>query len=344
MVWMSKRIFTWDGNDPQDATWSTPTQMTDTASMDVEWSAVETKPGTPTANPYNWHNDATTEDVWMAVRFQSNGEWGAWNIMRVRGEKGDTGTGISVKGSLDSVNDLPTVDNTVGDTYIVNGMLYVWDGDSWHNCGTVKGEQGAQGKSSFTSFVFSRAATKPATPVGGNYANPLPDDTYTWSDGVPDGSAILWMSKRVFWSDNVGNTDWTDPQQLTDTSDFDVDFSSAEEPGTPATNPSLWSNDSDENTIWMATRVCKNGVWSGWQVTKIKGEDGASGTGVEKYELHPSTNIVLVDKDGNIDPSSISCWVRYYTNDSYTEPTELPSNMYLRYSIDGSAYTVMDLG
>ena len=59
---MSTRIFTSDGQAPQDAYWSTPGVLTDTADIDFEFSAVAI-PGDPTNNPSNWHNTATSDDI-----------------------------------------------------------------------------------------------------------------------------------------------------------------------------------------------------------------------------------------------------------------------------------------
>ena len=59
-----------------------------------------------------------------------------------QGQKGDTGDGIQLKGSADSVNDLPTANNTDGDTYLVNGHLYVWENNSWVDAGELQGPAG----------------------------------------------------------------------------------------------------------------------------------------------------------------------------------------------------------
>lgn len=91
-LWMSTRVFTSDGNSPQEASWTTPRPTTDTADIDFEFSAVESNPGTPTTNPSNWHNAATSSDIWMAVRKCKNGVWGSWEVSKVKGEKGADGT------------------------------------------------------------------------------------------------------------------------------------------------------------------------------------------------------------------------------------------------------------
>ena len=64
-----------------------------------------------------------------------------------KGDTGATGTGITIKGSYDTyeelIHDHPT--GNVGDSYLVNGSLYVWNGNAWQNVGNIKGEKGDTG-------------------------------------------------------------------------------------------------------------------------------------------------------------------------------------------------------
>lgn len=148
----------------------------------------------------------------------------------------------------------------------------------------AQGSQGIPGVSPNTSFkavAFYRINGTPPDPVGGSYASPTP--TNGWSDGVPAGDEKLWMTTRIFSSDGKipQQVSWTTPRQMTDTADFDVEFSSEENPskptGHPNTNPE-WSNEATEDTIWMATSRMSNGEWSDWQVMRVKGENGSDGT------------------------------------------------------------------
>ena len=71
--------------------------MTDTDTYDVEFSDVDSNPGTPTTNPSNWFDPDTdtskdfTQMLWRAERECVNGTWGSWTIVRIKGEKGDKG-------------------------------------------------------------------------------------------------------------------------------------------------------------------------------------------------------------------------------------------------------------
>lgn len=148
-----------------------------------------------------------------------------------------------------------------------------------------KGDPGSTGQTSFKSFVFLRSDEEPSTPEGGSYDSPLPSPLNGWSDGTPNGTERLWMSTRIFSSDGLYPQQdvWTKPEPLADSTDFDVEYSSVENPsfptGHPNTNPE-WSNISDTTTIWMATSKKSNGEWSDWQVQKIKGEKGDKGSGI----------------------------------------------------------------
>ena len=53
----------WFYSDNRATSWTEPSQATDTASVDFEYSAVITNPGNPTTNPSNWHNDGQENDI-----------------------------------------------------------------------------------------------------------------------------------------------------------------------------------------------------------------------------------------------------------------------------------------
>lgn len=65
------------------------------------------------------------------------------------GPQGQDGIGLVIKGSFPSTDDLPTDDNSEGDTYIIEEQMWVWTGDAsgWQPVGQVgpTGPQGATG-------------------------------------------------------------------------------------------------------------------------------------------------------------------------------------------------------
>jgi hypothetical protein len=66
-----------------------------------------------------------------------------------QGPKGEDGKSVNIKGSVDSESKLPTTGNTEGDGYLVNGILWVWNGTEWKNTGASiqcpKGDKGDTG-------------------------------------------------------------------------------------------------------------------------------------------------------------------------------------------------------
>lgn len=60
------------------------------------------------------------------------------------GKDGKDGTGVNIQGSLPSEDYLPSI-GTSGEAYLINGMLYVWDGTKFENVGNIQGAKGDKG-------------------------------------------------------------------------------------------------------------------------------------------------------------------------------------------------------
>lgn len=74
----------------------------------------------------------------------SESEW----LKSLKGDKGDTGHGLEIKGVYDTIKDIrENVTNPkAGDIYQDEGqVLYLWDGETWVSLGSYKGEQGDKG-------------------------------------------------------------------------------------------------------------------------------------------------------------------------------------------------------
>lgn len=97
ILWASTAIIS--AENPSAAQWTTPRQMTDTETYDVEFSPLTSEYGNPTDNPNNWYDPQDTlpegttwEDmIWRAERTCVNGEWTAWIIVKIKGERGYAG-------------------------------------------------------------------------------------------------------------------------------------------------------------------------------------------------------------------------------------------------------------
>ena len=63
------------------------------------------------------------------------------------GDTGATGIGTTIKGSYTTYQELIAAHPTGkdGDSYLVNGSLYVWLNNTWDNVGNIKGEKGDTG-------------------------------------------------------------------------------------------------------------------------------------------------------------------------------------------------------
>ena len=101
---------------------------------------------------------------WVSVRKYKRNEqmWGdfsepaLWAKYGVDGQDGEDGTSVAILGSYDTYEQLEAAWNEgtlkgnnppqMGDGYLVNGDLWVFDGDNFYNCGQIKGPQGDPGQ------------------------------------------------------------------------------------------------------------------------------------------------------------------------------------------------------
>ena len=70
--------------------------------------------------------------------------WDGQRWISIKGEKGDPGTSLTVKGTKPTPADLPAT-STAGEAWIVAGAMYVFDGTAWNNIGNVTGPKGDPG-------------------------------------------------------------------------------------------------------------------------------------------------------------------------------------------------------
>ena len=134
---------------------------------------------------------------------------------------------------------------------------------------------------------------------------------------VSAGKSQIWMTSANVSEDSTSALVWSAPQKMTDMADLQVEWSSTDKTlvELASINNSLthskynfgtylkennysenaaelaWRTamsddfgisfgDNSENAILMATCQLKNGVWTDWKITRVKGEKGDAGTSV----------------------------------------------------------------
>lgn len=134
------------------------------------------KAPTPASGEYVWQR----QRVVTPARGSSSETYSTWEYIRVSGEKGDIGTGITLKGTKETYAELfalgeatPLPDD--GDSYLVLGHIWSWASSAtditapdeekygttipphkWQDGGQIQGPEGKQGKSGDTYYIHFR--------------------------------------------------------------------------------------------------------------------------------------------------------------------------------------------
>lgn len=286
-LWASTRIFSSDGESPQQSEWTTPQQMTDTADFDVEFSSVES-PDPPDGHPNTntqWGNESDETTIWMATSKKNNGVWKDWQISKIKGESGEDGTSIAIKGEAlahyDSVDDCEaalaqyTSDlDASGAMGIValsrlcaNRIVIVDDTDDT-DCATKKASIAVMRKSS--TYITGGSSGSTDTDVYAfrwTYSNCSENDTYN-----VDGT--LWVAQPTSKWVNAGNFQGVAGKDGTNGKNAFVHIKYAN---------SLTENDWTDNNgetpgayigIYSDNNSADQLVWALYTWSRFQGEDG----------------------------------------------------------------------
>ena len=91
----------------------------------------------------------------LAVMHGFKGTEAEW-IASLKGEKGDTGKGLTILGHYSSVSELADSETTpsVGDAYTIGNVtpynVYIWNGEEWVFHGELKGDKGDKGDTGYS--------------------------------------------------------------------------------------------------------------------------------------------------------------------------------------------------
>lgn len=208
---------------------------------------------------YSTTAPGSTGVIWIDTDDDSIGHIGP------TGATGAVGAGLNIIGTLASPASLPGSGSS-GDAYLISGSLWVWDGDSWEDVGSVQGPtgpQGVTGPQGATGAFGVTGATGPQGDPGGatGATGPMGADGLQGTTGPTGAQGVAGPNGDDGVDGATGATGSTGPIPI---------VVSDTEPG--STNV-IWI-DSDDET---ATETGATGATGPVGATGPIGSDGATG-------------------------------------------------------------------
>jgi hypothetical protein len=239
-------------------------------------ATVDAEVGTPAVVVINKGTDLNPKFVFQFTNMKGeHGDRGNYTFI-FNGEINPTGNNqtssvVTPAGIVLAVGD-NVIDNN-GDVYIVRVIGPTTFAVIQDAVQTIRGIDTKRG----VVYMRSNNDSSVKTPTGGSYANPVPTES-AWSTEIPDGSAKLWVSTRMFTSNGKNQEEaWSTPKNLTYVQYTETWYSTVENnPGNPDDNPDNWSK-TGNNFIWIAVRTIYNGSKQEWNIAKVVGKTGATG-------------------------------------------------------------------
>lgn len=239
-------------------------------------ATVDAEVGTPTVVVINKGTDLNPKFVFQFTNMKGeHGDRGNYTFI-FNGEINPTGNNqtssvVTPTGITLAVGD-NVIDNN-GDVYTVRVIGPTTFAVIQDAVQTIRGIDTKRG----VVYMRSNNDASVKTPTGGSYDNPVPTES-TWNTEIPDGSAKLWVSTRMFTSNGKNQEEaWSTPKNLTYVQYTETWYSTVENnPGNPDDNPDNWSK-TGNNFIWIAVRTIYNDSKQEWNIAKVVGKTGATG-------------------------------------------------------------------
>lgn len=239
-------------------------------------ATVDAEVGTPTVVVINKGTDLNPKFVFQFTNMKGeHGDRGNYTFI-FNGEINPTGNNqtssvVTPTGITLAVGD-NVIDNN-GDVYTVRVIGPTTFAVIQDAVQTIRGIDTKRG----VVYMRSNNDSSVKTPTGGSYDNPVPTES-AWSTEIPDGSAKLWVSTRMFTSNGKNQEEaWSTPKNLTYVQYTETWYSTVENnPGNPDDNPDNWSK-TGTNFIWIAVRTIYNGSKQEWNIAKVVGKTGEKG-------------------------------------------------------------------
>lgn len=112
----------------------------------------------------------------------------------INGINGKDGTSVKILGSYDNESQLPSsYDGEVGDGYLINGDLYVWNGSEWTNVGNIQGPAGTDGVGVVSITELYYLSGSKTEQIGDEWS----ETPKTWSPGK-----YLWTKSAILYTNS----------------------------------------------------------------------------------------------------------------------------------------------
>jgi hypothetical protein len=258
------------------------------------------------ANDASGTNASTTKGTRTHVAFY-NGEWSDGDsVSGITFDKiaGTDGTSVSILDTLASTNDLPSSGNTVGDGYLIDGDLHVWDGSNWNNVGTIQGPAGTAGAAGADAY----------TVLLSNESHSLQTNTDGTVDYTGSGTNILVFKGGTELNGRVSGTPGTGQFSVTAVANG-ISLSTPTSTGNPIIYPDFSGMTGNTASITYTINLEDNVT-----ITKVQsfskalqgatGASGAAGVNAKSIKLIPSSHVINYTEAGT-------------ENDSITFTTEI---------------------